>query len=196
MAEERHGGERPAPVPASADEPLAPDQEVLDVPEAAEPRRRLLLVSLPAVVVALPADSVVEVLPSRACARIPGAPRSVAGVMNRRGRMLTVVDLGVVLGGEGASIAVDHRVVVVSYRGREIGLAVRDVLQFASDWWTETGGHGDEPRPSDDAAETVPPASAESDADEQLHVIDVETVLAPLFGGGVDGVGEPTEGRS
>lgn len=196
MAEERHGGERSVPVSTRAEEAVTRDQDVLEALEAEEPRRRLLLVSLPALVVALPADSVVEVLPSRVYARIPGAPRSVAGVMNRRGRMLTVVDLGVVLGGGGASIADDHRVVVVSHRGREIGLAVRDVLQFASDWWTETEGPGDEPRQSDDAAEPVPPASAESDTEEQLHVIDVETVLAPLFGGGDDGVGEPTEGRS
>src|SRR5690606_13466554 len=166
---------------------------------AGESLRRLLLVSLQEEVVALPAELVVEVLPERIYAHIPGAPRPVAGVANRRGRMLTVVDLGVALGG-APTTAAGHRVVVVAFRGREIGLAVRDVLQFATDWWSQAQAEALEDEGMLAAVEEGSGAggdlAAGSGGDEQLRVIEVESVLAPLFGGEDHGVGERSEGRT
>lgn len=190
----------PASAEASAAWEADADEQGADDTLAGDSLRRLLLVSLQEEVVALPAEPVIEVLPERIYARIPGAPPSVAGVANRRGRMLTVVDLGMALGGAPTAVA-GHRIVVVAFRGREIGLAVRDVMQFATDWWSEAQGDA----PEDDSVSAAfvgdesgagGESAAGSGGDEQLRVIEVESVLAPLFGGEDHGVGEPTEGRT
>jgi chemotaxis signal transduction protein len=138
--------------------------------------RRLLLIAVAEAVVALPADPVVEVIPARPYARIPGASPAVAGVANRRGRMLTVVDLGIALDSAPTAVGDQHRIVVVAYRGRELGVAVKDVLQITSDWWTEEG--------------------ADSEEGERLRVIELDDLLLPLFAGGDQDVGEPTSERS
>jgi chemotaxis signal transduction protein len=153
-------------------------------------QRRLLLVSIPDDVVALPAEPVVEVITSRPYARLPGAAESVAGLVNRRGRLLTVVDLGAALGKAAAATDPDHRIVVVAFRGREVGIAVKDVLQFTVDWWSQSA----------DAAPDVPVAEEEGPLPEagreHLSVVDVESLLAPLFGGDGARAGEPSSERS
>jgi chemotaxis signal transduction protein len=169
------------PPPAQADLPST-EEEV--------PQRRLLLVSVPDDVVALPAEPVVEVITSRPYARLPGAAQSIAGLVTRRGRLLTVVDLGSALGKGSAAEDPDHRIVVVAFGGREVGIAVKDVLQFTVDWWSRSA----------DAAPEGPAAAAggrpAEAGREHLGVVDVESLLAPLFGG--DGVraGEPSSERS
>ena len=136
----------PASSTAPTDEVPLPAEPDLSSTEEEVPQRRLLLVSVPDDVVALPAEPVVEVITSRPYARLPGAAESVAGLVNRRGRLLTVVDLGAALGKGAAASDPDHRIVVVAFRGREVGMAVKDVLQFTVDWWS----------PSADAAPDVP----------------------------------------
>jgi len=132
--------------------------------------RRLLLVSTGERVIALPAETVVEVLTARPYTRIPGTMECVAGLVNRRGRLLTVIDLGLVLRGASASsTADDHRIIVVAYRGRDVGLAVHDVLQMTMDWWSDVA----------DATE-----AAEEDAgqgDQRLSVVEIDSVLGAIF---------------
>jgi chemotaxis signal transduction protein len=144
----------------AADDPASIEEEV--------PQRRLLLVSIPSGEVALPADSIVEVIPSRLYARLPGAAVCVAGLVNRRGRMLTVVDLGTALGGDAAAVDPGHRIVVVAFRGLEVGLAVNEVLRF-----------------------TV----ALENGEENLRVVDVESLLGPHFGADGGRAGEPSSER-
>lgn len=149
-------------------------------------RRRLLLVALEGIVVALPASPLLEVLPARAYARLPGAPASVAGLANRRGRMITVVDLGAALDLPPAAVGDLHRIVVVSYGGRELGLAVKDVLQITVDWWTdpETDPEEDiEPEEVGDATSVDATRGSETGGDERLRVVELDAVFAPLFGG-------------
>ena len=162
-------------------------EEAAEEMEAA--RRKLLLISLQDSVVAISAAPVQEVLPAAPYARIPGAPACVAGVVNRRGRMLTVVDLGVALEQAPTAEGGEHRVVVVSWADREIGLAVRDVLQITSDWWADTPEEEDsfEAGRQEDRDEGYDPAG-----DERLRVVELKPVLAPLFGGEDHGAGEPT----
>jgi two-component system, chemotaxis family, chemotaxis protein CheV len=157
--------------------PASPVEGLPGEPQGA--RRRLLLIALAEAVVALPADPVVEVIPARPYARIPGSSLSVAGVANRRGRMLTVVDLGIALDSAPTAVGDQHRIVVVAYRGRELGLAVKDVLQITSDWWTEEGEEGEGER-----------------GDERLRVIELDDLLLPLFAARDHEVGEPTSERS
>jgi chemotaxis signal transduction protein len=156
--------------------------------EAEDAHRRLLLVSLQDAVVALPAEAVGEILPARPYASVPGAPAAVAGLVNRRGRILTVVDLGLALAMAPTASDDEHRVVVVSWQGREVGLAVRDVLQITSEWWNgeAAAGVGTDAEPS--AAGDRPYDEA---ADEQLRVIELDAVFGPLFGGETREVGKP-----
>lgn len=174
-----------APSPKTEDlaPPAQPPEPSAD--DVAAGHRRLLLVALQESVVALPADDVVEVLPARPFARIPGAHPPIAGLVNRRGRMLTVVDVGVASGGEATSVDPEHRVVVVSWRGKELGLAVRDVLQITTAWRVEPepGAAGED---EDDSGSNAGEEGG-GGSDEQLRVVEPEAVLAPLFGG-ADGI--------
>ena len=180
----------PASSTAPTDEVPPPAPADLSSTEEEVPQRRLLLVSIPDDVIALPAEPVVEVITSRPYARLPGAAERVAGLVNRRGRLLTVVDLGVALGKGSAAADPDHRIVVVAFRGREVGIAVKDVLQFTVDWWSQSA----------DAAPEVPAAEGgerpSESGREHLSVVDVESLLAPLFGGDGARAGESSSERS
>lgn len=73
---------------------------------------------------AIPMSHVVEVASLKLLTRLPGAPTWCAGLLNLRGRVLTVVDLGLLRGAEGT----DGPVVVVEEAGRRFGLRVSRVL--------------------------------------------------------------------
>jgi purine-binding chemotaxis protein CheW len=61
-----------------------------------------------------------EIVPFRRCTRLPGAPGYVCGLINMRGTVVTVLDLGLRLGGaavdrnEGSVILVEHGARVVA----------------------------------------------------------------------------------
>lgn len=85
---------------------------------------RGLLVQVGDAAVAIPLDVAQEVVAGRALTRLPGAPDAVAGLLNLRGRVVTVVDLQRQRGGGSA----DGPVVVVEVAGRRFGLRVARVL--------------------------------------------------------------------
>ena len=76
-----------------------------------------------------------EIVPFRRCTRLPGAPPYVCGLINLRGTIVTVLDLGLRLGGA----AVDRNegsIVLVEQGARVVGFGVdemRDVQRFAPD---------------------------------------------------------------
>lgn len=76
---------------------------------------------------ALPLAAVREVVvPPTVWSRIPRAPAAVRGVMNLRGRVVTVVELQRLLGGSGASTQAQK--IVLLDRGRtDLGLLVTEV---------------------------------------------------------------------
>ena len=163
---------------------MSPALPVEALPDQADDaHRRLLLVSLPGAVVAVPADPVLEILPARPYARLPGAEAPVAGLVNRRGRMLTVIDLGAALDLDSTASDDQHRVVVVSWQGRELGLAVKDVLQITTEWWNGDAADEDGQPPVDAELRATPEASHDDGPDDQLRVIELDALLAPLFGG-------------
>jgi hypothetical protein len=77
----------------------------------------------------IPAEEVVEISPPREATRIPGAPGTILGLINHRGAVVTVVDLGRLLG-RRKLCAPDHRLVLVRRGAHLIALAASDVVGF------------------------------------------------------------------
>lgn len=82
--------------------------------------------------------SVREIVPVRDTTRLPGAPAWVLGLINLRGTLVTVIDLGMRFeAGEGfLTVSGARSIVVVESGGRTFGVAVdevRDVLTVRDD---------------------------------------------------------------
>src|SRR5689334_11133709 len=94
------------------------------VPDAGA--NRLLIVELRGGLYGVDSTLVREIVASLEAARLPGAPAHVRGVVNLRGQLLTVVDLGHRLTGTPAATP-DGSIVVVMAAERTLGLVVDDV---------------------------------------------------------------------
>jgi purine-binding chemotaxis protein CheW len=68
-----------------------------------------------------------EIVPVRQATRLPGTPAFVDGLVNLRGTILTVIDLGARLEGVRGPVE-DGSVVVVHVGGRHLGLVVSEVM--------------------------------------------------------------------
>lgn len=68
-----------------------------------------------------------EIVPYRACTRLPGAPAHVRGLINVRGVIVTVIDLGIRLDPTRAPIQ-EGTTLLVRYRDRLVGVVVDEVL--------------------------------------------------------------------
>jgi len=136
---------------------------------------RLLLFRLGSVLCGTPATAVREVVPVMPPTRVPGAPAAVAGLINLRGQLLTVVDGRQALG-EGSQ-APPASVLVLDRGERLAGLAVDEVLDLA-DVSPEALDGGDPP-------DGVPAAWVRGVGryDGRLFVwLDTEALLSPLLG--------------
>jgi purine-binding chemotaxis protein CheW len=72
-------------------------------------------------------DTVREILPFRSATRLPGAPSFVAGLVNVRGTVVTVFDLGARL--SGIPVAPGRgSVILIEHAGRIVGARVDEVL--------------------------------------------------------------------
>lgn len=71
-------------------------------------------------------EAVREILPVRRATRLPGSPAYVAGLINVRGTIVTVIDLGARLDGN-SSLAADGSVMLVEHRQKTVGVAVAEV---------------------------------------------------------------------
>ncbi len=67
-----------------------------------------------------------EIIPQRPATRLPGAPPFVAGLINVRGTIVTVIDLAWRLAGRAA--AAGGSVILVDHGTKVVGLAVDEVL--------------------------------------------------------------------
>lgn len=72
-------------------------------------------------------DVVREIVPFRRATRLPGAPAYVLGLINLRGTIVTVVDLGRRLAPEREA-ASDGSIVIVDHGTRMVGVAVEEVM--------------------------------------------------------------------
>ncbi|MDB4949267.1 MAG: CheW protein [Gemmatimonadetes bacterium] len=80
----------------------------------------------------VPIDRIREIIPARPYTPLPGGEAFVCGLINLRGRIVTVVDLGARLGLAPASAHPDHSIVIVEYRGKLVGLAVQEVARIVA----------------------------------------------------------------
>jgi purine-binding chemotaxis protein CheW len=78
-----------------------------------------------------PLERVSEILTPRAFTRLPGAGPEVCGLVGVHGRVITVVDLGRVLGLRPAITATEHRLLLVELNGRPVGVVVEWVAAIA-----------------------------------------------------------------
>ena len=76
---------------------------------------------------ALPVSAVSEIVPAQQAARIPGALDGVEGLVNVRGRLLTVVDGRRMLGREGGAPSAEASILLLHVHGRPLGLLVDQV---------------------------------------------------------------------
>jgi purine-binding chemotaxis protein CheW len=72
----------------------------------------------------LPISEVREILRVPEITAMPNAPEAVEGVMNLRGRIVPVIDLGRMFGSKSAEAADKRRVIVVEHAGRNLALLV------------------------------------------------------------------------
>lgn len=79
----------------------------------------------------VPLDRVGEIISPRPFTRLPGAGPEVCGLAGVRGRVVTVFDLGAVLGLHPVAAFPDHRMLLLDIGTRRIGAIVEDVVDIA-----------------------------------------------------------------
>ena len=72
-------------------------------------------------------DSVREIIPYRRATRLPGAPSFVQGLINLRGTIVTVLDLGARIDPERAPVR-DGSIILATHGTRVVGIAVDEVM--------------------------------------------------------------------
>jgi purine-binding chemotaxis protein CheW len=87
---------------------------------------------------AVPLAAVREIVTPHPFTRLPGCGRHVCGLAGVRGRMITVIDLGVLLGGRAARAHPDHRLLVIDGGQHGYG-AVVERTAFATAMPLDTG---------------------------------------------------------
>jgi len=97
-----------------------------DAPAAEPQAPRLLLFGVRGRVYGCGIGAVREIVAVRRATRLPGAPDFVAGLINLRGTVLTVLDLGARLVGEAVD-ANAGSIVIVEHGAKVVGLCVDDV---------------------------------------------------------------------
>ena len=78
----------------------------------------------------IPIRVVREILTARPYTPLPGSAGYVAGLVNMRGRIVTVIDLGARLQLAAATVNPEHSVVIVERGGTLLGLAVDGIVRI------------------------------------------------------------------
>lgn len=79
-----------------------------------------------------PLERVSEILTPLPFTRLPGTGREVCGLVAVHGRVIAVVDLGIVLGLRAAAEYGDHRLLVLDVGTRQVGAVVEEVAAITS----------------------------------------------------------------
>jgi purine-binding chemotaxis protein CheW len=109
---------------------LASTASISEAVAASErPARRTLLFRVGSAVYGCDIDDIREIVPFRTATRLPGAPGYVQGLINLRGTIVTVLDLGARLA-TGRSPVRDGSIMLVAMPNgsRLVGVAVEEVL--------------------------------------------------------------------
>ncbi len=92
------------------------------------------------VVCGLDAAEIQEVIRLGPLTPVPHAPSEVAGILNLRGRIVTILDAGLRLGFPAAAFGPESRIIIMEHRGEFIGLLVDrvdDVVEADSTQWEQ-----------------------------------------------------------
>ena len=93
----------------------------------AEPMRMWVRVVCGPCAYGIALERVREILTPQPLTRLPGCEAEVAGLVGVRGRVVTALDLGRILGSNASASLPDHRLVLVDHGDRVVGLVVDDV---------------------------------------------------------------------
>jgi len=86
-------------------------------------------------------DSVREIIPYRRATRLPGAPSFVQGLINLRGTIVTVLDLGARIDPERAPVR-DGSIILATHGTRVVGVAVDEVMDVQAITEEHVEAHG------------------------------------------------------
>jgi chemotaxis signal transduction protein len=89
----------------------------------------------------VPLERVREIVGPRPITRLPGPGAQVCGLAGVRGRVVTVVDFGVLLRGRSAADGADYRLLLIDVKGRRIGAVVDEVMRIAPALVAPVGPH-------------------------------------------------------
>ena len=81
---------------------------------------------------AVPIGRIREIIPARPYTPLPGSGPHVCGLINLRGRIVTVMDLGARLNLPPATSNPEHSIVIVEHRGKVVGMAVEEVARIVT----------------------------------------------------------------
>ena len=127
----------------------------------------------------LPLERTREILPPRTFTRLPGCGPEVLGLVGIRGRVVTVFDCGVVMGGKSSTLATDHRLLVLIVRGKRVAVIVDEIIAVSRDETGITPIDQDAPRPYDIDAEDI--VGVGTFADQPFLALDPDRILGRLL---------------
>jgi len=84
-------------------------------------------------VYALPAEKIIEIVQLPALTLLEKAPDYIAGLLNIRGSIISVIDLSMILGFKRKTYSAESQILILNADGKKIGIiidSVKDVIQF------------------------------------------------------------------
>lgn len=137
-----------------------------------------LLVRAGGAVYGLPLGQCAEIVERPVCTPLPGSEGFVRGLVNLRGRLVTVLDLGAWLGAAASAEHAGHGIVVLEHGEQRVGLAVDEVVRIAQvEAAPLPGGTG--------AASGIGlhrcAGAAEGAEPQVIGLLDTDAVVGPVF---------------
>lgn len=114
---------RPTAVVAAGYDPYLDE---LEEPEVHVPTSRLMVFLIGGRSFACEMSAIREVVPTPAVTRLPGAPREVCGLVNLRGTIVTVIDVGYKLS-QSSCNTMEGLMLLAEYGEKLVGVGVDDV---------------------------------------------------------------------
>ena len=114
---------------------------VAEQTEESAPQRRLLLFDVGGKTFACDMAAIREIIPFQKITRLPGAPATVCGLINLRGTIVTVLDLGARVR-TGPCNRESGSILLVTFRDKLVGIGVdevRDLQSVGADELEKTG---------------------------------------------------------
>lgn len=153
-----------------------PAVETVETVETGAPQRRLLLFDVGGKRFACDMGAIREIIPFQRVTRLPGAPATVCGLINLRGTIVTVLDLGARVTNHACD-RVGGLILLVPYREKVVGIGVDEVRDLQSVSADEVNKPGD---PSAlDSAIVLGLAEVEG---ELIVILDIDAVVNGVLG--------------